>query len=272
LTHADLRTARAFSESWNRIGSVYSLEQFLEWLDPLTPEDLGGREVLEMGFGNGSLLRHVAQCMPSRLAGIELGDTIEQTQRNLAGAPLQPELHRGDMTTLDLGRFDVVYCIGVLHHLQDPEAGFAAVLRHTKRGGRFHCWVYAHEGNAVVRMIVEPVRKVASRLPWWITKYLIALPLVTPYFLYAKLLRLLRLDRPGTPLNWLPLFDYTRWIARERFASFRHVAFDQLVAPRTAYITRDTVERWLSRDEVQPGSEYVKFRNGNSWTFGGRRA
>ena len=102
MTHADLKTARAFSESWNRIGSVYSLEQFLEWLDPLTPEDLRGREVLEMGFGNGSLLRHVAENMPSRLVGIELGDTIEQTQRNLAGAPLQPELHRGDMTTANM--------------------------------------------------------------------------------------------------------------------------------------------------------------------------
>ncbi|GAC1394900.1 MAG: hypothetical protein NVSMB68_11410 [Thermoanaerobaculia bacterium] len=268
----DLETARAFSESWNRIGSVYSREQFLGWFEPLTPEDLRGREILEMGFGNGSLLRHVAQCMPARLVGIELGDTIDQTHRNLEGVPVQPELHRGDLTTAELGAFDLVYCIGVLHHLEDPQAGFAAVLRHTRRGGRFHCWVYGYEGNALVRMIVDPLRRVTSRLPWWMTKYLVALPLVTPYFLWAKLLRLFHLDRPDSPLRSLPLFEYTRWIAREPFLSFRHVAFDQLVAPRTRYITRATVERWLSRAEVEAGSAYLIFRNGNSWKFGGRKA
>lgn len=267
----DLQTARAFAESWNRIGSVYSREQFLDWLDPLTPDDLRGQTVVELGFGNGSLLQHVAQCAPARLAGIELGDTIEQTRRNLAGASCPIDLHRGDLTTANLGEFDVAYCIGVLHHLDDPDAGFTSVLRHTKSGGRFHCWVYAYEGNGVVRWFVDPVRRIASRLPWWMTKYLIALPLVAPYFVYAKLLRVLRLDGPDSPARWLPLFHYTRWIAGERLRFFHHVAFDQLVTPRTRYIRRDTVERWVGRAEVDRDSTYLIFRNANSWKFGGRK-
>jgi SAM-dependent methyltransferase len=260
----DRKTADAFAESWNRIGSVYSREQFLEWFDPLTPADLKGREVLELGFGNGSLLVHVAQCAPSRLAGIDLGDTIEQTRRNLAGAAKEVELHRGDLTTARLGTFDIVYCIGVIHHLEEPARGFESVLRHTRAGGWFHCWVYAREGNALVRAVVEPIRRVASRLPWWFTKYLIATPLVFPYFVYAKALRALRLN-----LRFLPLFDYTRWIAPERFSFFRHVAFDQLVTPTTRYIDRATVERWLSDPRVDPASTYIVHRNGNSWKFGG---
>lgn len=269
---ADTDTARAFAESWNRIGSVYSQEQFLEWIAPLTPADLRGKDVIELGYGNGSLLHHAARCAPARLAGIELGDTMAQTRRNLEGAPVQPELHRGDLTVACLGEFDVAYCIGVIHHLEDPDRGFEAVLRHTKRGGRFHCWVYAREGNALVRAIVEPVRRVASGLPWWLTKYFIAFPLVVPYFLYAKSLRALGLDGERSPLRWLPLFEYTRWIARERFAFFHHVAFDQLVTPTTRYIDRATVERWLGRGEVERGSSYLILRNGNSWKFGGRRA
>jgi SAM-dependent methyltransferase len=260
----DRKTADAFAESWNRIGSVYSREQFLEWVDPLTPSDLRDREVLELGFGNGSLLVHVAQCSPARLAGIDLGDTIEQTRRNLAGAASHVELHRGDLTTADLGKFDVVYCIGVIHHLAEPDRGFDAVLRQTRPGGRFHCWVYAREGNALVRAVVEPIRRVASRLPWWITKYAIATPLVFPYFLYAKALRAI-----GGDLRFLPLSEYTRWIAPERFSFFRHVAFDQLVTPRTRYIDRATVERWLSDPRIDPASTYIVHRNGNSWKFGG---
>ncbi len=42
-----------------------------------------------------------------------------------------------------------------------------------------------------MRLVVEPTRKIASRLPWWFTKYLIATPLVAPYYVYAKLLSFL---------------------------------------------------------------------------------
>ncbi|HUP45722.1 MAG TPA: class I SAM-dependent methyltransferase [Thermoanaerobaculia bacterium] len=267
----DSGTARAFSQSWNRVGTVYSHEQFLDWFDPITPEQIRGRSVLELGFGNGSLLAHVARCEPSRLSGIELGDTAGQTRRNLAGAPVSVELHRGDLTTADLGPFDLVYCIGVLHHLESPDAGFASVLRHTASGGRFHCWIYAREGNGLVRAVVEPIRRVASRLPWWLTKYGLALPLVTPFFLWARLLRATGLDGARSPLRRMPLFDYTRWIAREPFSFFHHVAFDQLVTPRTRYLDRATVERWLGSPAVDQASSYVIFRNGNSWKFGGRK-
>ena len=260
---SDVRTAEAFADSWNHIGSVYTREQFDEWMAPLTERDFEGREVLELGFGNGSLLAHAGLLRPRRLAGIELGDTIEQTRANLAHLSLAPELHRGDLTTANLGEFDLVYCIGVLHHLSDPRLGFEAVLRHTKIGGRFNCWVYAYEGNALVRWIVDPIRRVASKLPWWITKYAIALPLVVPYFVYAKLIA--RLPFAGK----LPLGKYSQWIARERFRFFHHVAFDQLVTPRTVYLKRATIDEWLRDPRV--AEMYVIFRNGNSWKFGGRR-
>lgn len=262
----DVPTANAFAESWNRVGSVYSAGQFREWMEPLTAADFAGAEVLELGFGNGSLLAHAGTLGPKRLAGLELGDTIKQTRRNLAHlSPALIDLHRGDLTTADLGAFDLVYCIGVLHHLAEPRRGFDAVLRHTRPGGRFHCWVYAREGNAIVRALVEPIRRVASKLPWWLTKYAIALPLVIPFFVYAKAIRRLSFARR------LPLGGYAMWIGRERFAFFHHVAFDQLVTPHTVYLRRAELEEWLRDGRVDPASTYLIFRNGNSWKFGGRR-
>jgi hypothetical protein len=154
-----------------------------------------------------------------------------------------------------------------LHHLKDPAAGFASVLANTKAGGRFHCWVYAREGNAVIIWLVDPLRRVVSRLPWWFTKYLVATPLVVPYFLYAKLVAAL----PHVSwLQTLPLHQYSLWIAQREFAFFRHVAFDQLVTPQTVYVERTTVERWLASDpRIAADSTYIIFRNGNSWKFGG---
>jgi len=268
----DVGTAAAFAESWNRVGegSVYSESQFLEWFEPLDLAMVKNQDVLELGFGNGSLLVHMGRLQPRRLVGVELGDTVEQTKRNLRDLPAgMVELHRGDLCEVNLGTFDLVYCIGVLHHLEHPEEGFRAVLRHVRPGGRFHCWVYAWEGNTIVRHVVEPIRRLTSRLPWWLTKYGVALPLVIPYFLYAKSIAMLA--RAGMALSRLPLHDYSLWIAQRPFHFFHHVAFDQLVTPRTRYLRRGEVESWLTDTAVDPASVYMIFRNKNSWKFGGRR-
>ncbi|MEY2508017.1 MAG: hypothetical protein QOH01_2346 [Verrucomicrobiota bacterium] len=266
----DTATAEAFATSWNNLppGSVYSRPQFEEWFAPLTEEDVNGKSVLELGCGNGSLLVHVARWHPTRLVGVDLGASVSSAQKNMeaAGCP-ECEIVKCDLTAFKSGGFDVVYSIGVLHHLKEPAEGFASVIENTRPGGQFHCWVYAREGNAVVRYFVDPIRKIASRLPWWITKYLIATPLAVPFYFYAKLLRAFR----GLPfLRKAPLYAYSLWIAQRDFLFFRHVAFDQLVTPQTAYIDRARVESWLKHPAIDPESTYVIFRNGNSWKFGGR--
>lgn len=266
----DQRTADAFATSWNNLpeGSVYSTAQFEEWFDPITRNDVEGRSVLELGCGGGNLMTHMVSWRPSVLHGVDLGDSVAMAERNLARAGSTAHvLVKHDLVTYRGGPYDLSYCIGVLHHLKDPRAGFESVIANTAPGGRFHCWVYAHEGNGVVRWVVDPIRKVASALPWWFTKYCIATPLVVPYFLYAKTLNALH----WRALRRMPLHDYSLWISQRGFAFFRHVAFDQLVTPQTAYLRRATVEEWLRDPRVDHASTYLIFRNGNSWKFGGRR-
>jgi len=267
----DQRTADAFATSWNNLpsGSVYTEEQVADWFEPLTREDIRGRRVLEMGCGNGSLLVHVIRWEPAQLDGIDLGASVESARMNLAATGAQNwSIRQADLVEFRGEGHDVVYSIGVLHHLKEPRAGFESVVRNTAPGGRFHCWVYAREGNAVVIALVDPLRRIASRLPWWLTKYGLATPLVIPYYLYAKTLAALP---RWHGLRALPLHDYSLWIARRDFAFFRHVAFDQLVTPQTTYIDRATVDAWLrDHPNIEPGSTYVKMRNGNSWKFGAR--
>lgn len=270
----DAETAAAFASSWNNLpgGSVYTAAQFEEWVAPLGAEDFVGKSVVELGCGNASLLVHAARWAPAKLVGVDLGDSVRSARENMAkGAPegVSWEVVQGDILAFNPGEgFDVAYSIGVLHHLKDPEAGFRALLAATKPGGRFHGWVYAREGNFVVRLIVDPIRHVASRCPWWLTKYCLATPLVVPFFLYAKLAAALPRWRW---LEALPLYRYALWIAQRDFAFFRHVAFDQLVTPQTAYIPASTVRAWLADSRVDPDTIYTFFRNGNSWKFGGRR-
>ena len=265
----DKKTAEAFATSWNHLplGSIYSSQQFDEWMDPITRENVANRTVLELGCGNGSLLVHLARWNPSQITGVDLGASVEAAKKNMrATGYANYSIVQADLTAFLGGGFDLVYCIGVLHHLENPAKGFGAVLANVKPGGRFHCWVYAREGNALIVGVVDPLRRVTSKLPWWITKYLIATPLALPYYAYAKMLTKFRATGWG---QRAPLFAYSMWIAQRPFTFFRHVAFDQLVTPRTQYLPRSTIETWLRDSRVLPGSSYLIFRNGNSWKFGG---
>ena len=236
-------------------------------MSPITRRDVAGKTVLELGCGNASLLIHMAEWQPSQTTGVDLGVSVEAARSNMAQTGYgNYSIVQGDLTTFQRKGFDLVYCIGVLHHLENPAKGFESVLANTKSGGRFHCWVYAREGNKVVICLVDPIRRITARLAWWITKYLIAAPLVLPYFVYAKLLRRFR-NVPS--MRKVPLFEYSIWIAQRPYSFFRHVAFDQLVSPRTRYLERHTIESWLGDSRVRPESCYIVFRNGNSWKFGG---
>jgi ubiquinone/menaquinone biosynthesis C-methylase UbiE len=265
----DVKTAEAFAESWNNLpaGSVYTVDQFEDWMNPIEKKDVEGRDVLELGCGNGSILMHLPAWNPRKLVGVDLGSSVKSAQANLSSTGFSDfSIQQADLTEFSSAGFDLVYCIGVLHHLQDPQKGFHAVVRNTKVGAKFHCWVYAREGNGLIILFVDPIRKLASHLPWFITKFLIATPLAFIYFLYAHLIVSLRLSA-------LPLYHYSRWITRRPFSFFRHVAFDQLVTPRTVYLDKKTIEGWLGSDaRIRKDSTYVIFRNGNSWKFGGVRA
>jgi SAM-dependent methyltransferase len=270
VSRADQRTADAFATSWNNLpaGSVYTPEQVADWFAPLTPGEVRGKRVLEMGCGNGSLMVHLLAWSPAQLDGIDLGASVESARGNLqASGRANWSVRQADLEAFTSEGYDVAYSIGVLHHLKAPRKGFEALLRNVLPGGRFHGWVYAREGNGVIVFVVDPLRRLASRLPWWFTKYLFATPLVIPYYGYAKALAALP---RWAWLRALPLYEYSLWIARREFAFFRHVAFDQLVAPQTAYLDRATIEEWLAHPAVEPGSAYLVMRNGNSWKFGGR--
>ncbi len=263
----DKKTAQAFATSWNNLpeGSVYTRDQFEDWFLPIKKDDVAGNSVLELGCGNGSLLVHMKDWNPSKLVGVDLGDSVLSAKKNLPNV----EIIQADITDFNSSGFDLVYCIGVLHHLKKPKAGLDSVIRNTKSGGNFHAWVYAKEGNLIVRAFVDPLRKIVSKLPWWFTKYCVATPLSFLYFIYAKALSFFD---GYFNLSFMPLHKYSLWIAKRDFLFFRHVAFDQLVTPQTTYISKNQIEEWLNTyNNIDKKSIYIIMRNGNSWKFGGKR-
>lgn len=262
----DQITADGFALSWHNKPPMYSREQFMDWIEPLSKRDFENKSVLELGCGNGSLLFHLANWKPSQVLGMDLGAGVHTARNNLANFPIV-RIVQGDLVTHMSNGYDVVICIGVLHHLKVPKEGLDSVIRNTAPGGRFHCWVYSREGNGVVILIVEPLRRVCRYLPWRITD-LIAIGAIMPFYMYAKLLTKFK---HITQLQGLPLYQYAMWIGKEPFKYFRHMAFDALIAHRTIYISQSTIVDWLaSYSVIDKSTVYIIQRNGNSWKFGGQ--
>lgn len=75
-----------------------------------------GERVLDLGCGPGEMLTHLEG---TRYVGVDL--SAEYIERAKARFGKRGEFHVGDVTEIadDLGRFDVVISVGVLHHLDD---------------------------------------------------------------------------------------------------------------------------------------------------------
>ena len=139
------------------------------------------------------------------------------------------------------GPFDVVFSVGVLHHTPDPDGGFRNLVRLVRPGGRVIVWVYSSEGNALVRWLVEPTRKIFLR---WLPRpivfglaWAISIPLLATMHTVYRL-----------PLPFLPFYEY---LARHRRLTVRKTVgdvFDKLNAPHTDFIARARIERWLATD------------------------
>jgi len=263
----DLKTSAAFANSWNHLpeGSVYTFNQFEDWFYPIKKKDISGKNILELGCGNGSLLFHMINWEPSCLEGIDLGDSVNSARKNMSLSKFKNwKITQADLNSFTSNGFDFVYCIGVLHHLKDPEKGFKAVVKATKPGGRFHCWVYGYEGNFIIRTFIDPLRKIVSRLPWLVIQWLIALPLAILFFLISQLTTF---SERNLFKKKFPLYPYLKWISGYSFHFHHHVVCDQLVSPQTIYIKKQTIEKWMDEENLE--DTYLIQRNGNSWKFGG---
>jgi cyclopropane fatty-acyl-phospholipid synthase-like methyltransferase len=101
-----------------------------------------------MGCGNGSLMVHVVRWAPAQLDGIDLGSSCDSARANLAACGARNwSVQQADLVAFAGPGYDVVYSIGVLHHLKVRGGLRVGGAQHAP-GGRFHCWVYAREGNA----------------------------------------------------------------------------------------------------------------------------
>jgi SAM-dependent methyltransferase len=268
VSAAAAATAERFGYEWTRFAEIRPeyREQFLGWIAPVEPEAFAGRRVVDGGCGKGRHLRLAAEFGAKDVIGIDLGPAVEAAARNTAGLDAV-HVVQGDLTRPPLrrGSVDLVYSIGVLHHLPEPVAGFRALARLLVPGGLFVAWCYAREGNGWVLGLVDPARRLTSRLPLGAVSALAA-ALTVPLWAALRLAYAPARHRPALR-RMLPYASYLSDLTMFPFREVHSIAFDQLLAPVAHYMPRGEVERCFTDSGLRLAS--LRFHHANSWAASG---
>jgi SAM-dependent methyltransferase len=223
-----------FGYEWNNYSELrpeYE-EQFLGWTAHLKPADWRGLVFLDVGCGMGR--NSYWPMIYGALGGlaIDVDDrSLSAARRTLASFPNVRVEKRSAYEISCLDEFDLVYSIGVIHHLEHPTRALAGMVRAAKPGGRVLIWVYGLENNRWLVSVLDPLRKALfSRLPVSFVHHLSVYPT-------AVLWLLLRLGFGRTAY-----FDLLRQFA---FRHLRSIVFDQMLPKIAHYWPRATVERLM---------------------------
>ena len=261
------KTVRNFGYSWKTFPEFYDFykEQFLDWIWPVGAKDIAGKVVLDAGCGSGRHIYQAVKLGAKEVVGFDLGEAIDVACSNTQEFG-NVHLLQADIYNLPLAPvFDYIYCIGVLHHLTNPEEGFRRLLALLKRGGRISIWVYGKEGNFLVRKFMDPIRMhITSRMPMPLL-YATSAPFALMLYVISKYivrpLNSISLTRSFARL--MPLNDYMNSISHFNFRAIFNIVFDQLVAAKTQYISQNEIESWFARAGLTDIN--ITQRNRNGW-------
>lgn len=164
--------AGSFGLQWNRFretqldshtGQPISRERFFRqtgW----APEDLTRRAALDVGCGAGRFAEVALSC-GATVVGVDYSAAVDACWRNL-GQHDRFHVVQADIYRLPFkpGRFDFVYCFGVLQHTPDAGRAFAALPVHLRANGKLAVDAYPKQ----VRNMLWPkywLRVITRRIP-----------------------------------------------------------------------------------------------------------
>ena len=256
-------TAENFGAQWLEFDHVgrHHEQQFLDWIAPVTPDFISGKVVIEGGCGKGRHTRAVAEWGAQTIVGVDLSDAVEAAWRNTRNLP-NAHIIQADIYRLPLKpAFDYAFSVGVLHHLPDPRAGFASLVKRLKPGGAISAWVYGRENNDWIVHFVNPLReRITSRLPM---RALYALSYLPAAVLYV-LLKLIYAPLGRTKLaRFLFYAEYLSYISKFPFREIHNIVHDHLTAPVAFYISREEFAGWF--DQARAERIEIHWHNRNSW-------
>lgn len=256
------RTIRDFGDQWtlyrDNEGYYGSSELLADIVGPcLDLGNLRNARVAEVGSGTGRIVRMLLDAGAGLVIAVEPSAAFDVLRANVGGDPRVTCLNVPGSQLPAYGDLDYVFCIGVLHHIPEPQAVVDACRAALRPGGRFVAWVYGREGNELYIALATALRTVTTRLPHALLAALVRI-LDVALVAYLALGRVVR----------LPLARYLPILRKLTPDKRRLVIYDQLQPWHAKYYTREEAAALVERrfEDV-----IVYHRRGYSWTLFGTR-
>lgn len=118
--------------------------------------------ILDAGCGTGVGTEYLVHLNPqAQVVGLDLSEgalKVAKERCRRSGAN-RVEFHHGSIYDVDQipGAFDLINCVGVLHHMDNPVRGLRALAQKLAPGGLIHIFVYAALGRWEIRLMQEAI-------------------------------------------------------------------------------------------------------------------
>lgn len=205
--------------------------------------------VLDAGCGMGRWARHAASLGVRRLYAVDFSRAIGRAAATLSGTA-HAHCVQADLCRLPFrdGTFDFTYCLGVLHHLEDPDAGMASLNRVTRADGELLIYLYYALDNRPrahrwLLAAVTAARRLTSRLPKPVMHRLAWLIAILVYWPLARLAGVLDRLGLGGAAHQVPLSHYRSYSLQFMAGD----AFDRFATPIEKRYSRAEITEWLAR-------------------------
>ena len=232
---------------WTRFdgGADQWRDTFKQYAVDFEPSEFLGRLVLDAGSGYG---RHAFFAARFGAHVVALDNSLDALlacrENNRHYDSVHPVMSDVCKPPFKPGLFDIAYCFGVLHHLDDPKSAFSALGKVLRSGGRLALWVYGPR-NGTSGLASSGLRGVTKELDesqlYSLSKGISrALRLFshTPY----KLLN--NVPIVGSVVRHLPVHDHHKWPFNVVVAD----VYDRLSIPVTHWFKSELLEQWLMDD------------------------
>jgi uncharacterized protein YbaR (Trm112 family)/SAM-dependent methyltransferase len=240
------KTQEAFGYEWTWAADYHAVN-FSDWLP--TGHDaqtlFAGRVGLEIGCGAGRHAANTASLAREHFA-VDLSRAVDSAfprTRDLANC----HVIQADAFHLPFrqGRFDYVYCLGVLQHMPDPESGFYALARQPRDRGILLVNVY-QASRPVVLGLLEAARKITTRLPNPVLKFVSIGAGCVDYGLFIAPWRRVSATKLGGVLQ--PVVpERIKEYAKHDFHTCVTDWFDRLSCPVKKHYRQEDLRRWYAR-------------------------
>lgn len=248
-----------FGYEWSIYSDIYPEheKQFLNWIYPIDSNDFIDKDILDAGCGMGKnsyySLKYGAKTVTSFDAD---KGSVKSALKNLL------QFDNSKILLMDIydfdqkNKYDIVFSIGVIHHLEHPKLALKNLIHALKPGGTAIFWVYSLEGNEWIKKYISPVRKkFLSRLPLSFL-HTITYFVTIPFYLMIKTIR--------------PINPYIEQISKFSFSHVRQIIFDQFLPVIANYWSKEEVLSLIEGLELKEVSVHSP-PNKMGWTIIGKK-